>query len=651
MSNAFIAFGLFSYWAAFGRVEAAAIPSSLSSEENDLTRDVNDLPALFERHCIGKVHFLKYPKNGNCEQLSTLTGEADEEQISAKDLEASTFIRNVSCPQGCVRLTFRFPDDSSALSDFSRQQFILQRMKATPPPKLSNIPNCMICGRQEVRPSVSSLSLDTWQKRNFRIIGGDTAEPHSWPWQASLLMKGHHICGASVISKNAALTAAHCFPSRYGDFTLAVERHSLYTGGRVLKIMKIIIHEGFDVISQRNDIALILFEESIEFNERLQPICLPTEEVEDRKPCVATGWGVVVPTIFRDVCNDQYHYWQMVDKSMICAGYEEGGRDTCQGDSGGPLSCLNKNGEYELHGITSWGEGCASPKKPGVYTNVHMFIKWIKDNLWSHQLLSLDNRLSSHYRIIGGFEARPNSWPWQIALLFINRQICGGVLVSNDYVVTAAHCIEYKNLPSLYKVLIGQHNLHSSKENVVKVDRIWKYPGYGRPMQTSNDIAVLKLKEKLTFNQKVNSVCLAERDVADNTQCVVSGWGRTDELCVNLLHSVLGNDGSRLQQTVVPIINSGICNDGQHYNGAIDDSMICAGYENGGKDACQGDSGGPLVCPADDGRWILCGIVSWGYGCARPQKPGVYSRVSKFSKWIMKIIKGNRKNLMTERLF
>uniref|UniRef100_A0A183J8N8 Peptidase S1 domain-containing protein n=1 Tax=Soboliphyme baturini TaxID=241478 RepID=A0A183J8N8_9BILA len=89
-----------------------------------------------------------------------------------------------------------------------------------------------------------------------------------------------------------------------------------------------------------------------------------------------------------------------------------------------------------------------------------------------------------------------------------------------------------------------------------------------------------------------------------------------------------------LQQVTVPVIDVQLCNSSEYYHGNIDTSMLCAGYTEGGKDACQGDSGGPLICLNEGRLWELHGIVSWGYGCALPFRPGVYTRVAKYISWI-----------------
>jgi len=145
------------------------------------------------------------------------------------------------------------------------------------------------------------------------------------------------------------------------------------------------------------DIMLIKLAEDVEYNDFISPVCLPTsdEKAVEGTECYVTGWGtlssggyladelqqVMVPLLSMDTCTQRQWYTsnQLTD-NMICAGYEEGGKDSCQGDSGGPLVC-HKNGAWELTGVVSWGEGCAYEKKPGIYTNTVNFIEWIEETI------------------------------------------------------------------------------------------------------------------------------------------------------------------------------------------------------------------------------------------------------------------------------
>ena len=150
---------------------------------------------------------------------------------------------------------------------------------------------------------------------------------------------------------------------------------------------------------------------------------------------------------------------------------------------------------------------------------------------------------------------------------------------------------------------------------MVKVIRHERYDG----RTLKNDIALLKLEKPLEFNEFVQPAKLPHQEQETSGDCIVSGWGAT---------SYQGPLSDTLQKVDVPVIDDDECL-GYYAWYHIYDSNICAGYKEGGKDSCNGDSGGPLYC-----KGHLTGIVSWGYQCARPEYPGVYTQVSYFIDWI-----------------
>ncbi|NWW42849.1 OVCH2 protein, partial [Pedionomus torquatus] len=239
-----------------------------------------------------------------------------------------------------------------------------------------------------------------------RIIGGEEAVPYSWPWHVSVQISDEHICGGAVLAKEWVVTAAHCFNSRelYRDLWMVVTGlHDLteqeYKQKRSVK--QYIIHPRFNKTTMDSDIALLQLAEPLEFNHYVRPVCLPAKEetVQPSRVCVVTGWGphkedrvkgkklhqLEVPILVRDTCQSYYiNLPSKVTQRMICAGFPlEEGKDSCTGDSGGPLVCSSEDdsGFYTLHGITSWGLGCGRKSYPGVYTNVGVFVDWIKQSI------------------------------------------------------------------------------------------------------------------------------------------------------------------------------------------------------------------------------------------------------------------------------
>lgn len=236
--------------------------------------------------------------------------------------------------------------------------------------------------------------------------------------------------------------------------------------------------------------------------------------------------------------------------------------------------------------------------------------------------------------IVGGRDARPGSWPWQAQMFVFNSHYCGGTLVNNEWVVTAAHCVENPS-PSRYGLALGSFAKSTTDETQknVKVEKIISHPRYDS-RTIDYDIALMKLSEKVEFNDYISPACLADFNFPHDTMCYTTGWG-----------SVAGTGHSTiLKQAQVPIVGNTQCNAADYYGGQITDRMICAGYEKGGHDACQGDSGGPLVCSqgtGNDATWYLFGATSWGYGCAGAKKPGVYSSVPSMYQWLIDTMGSN----------
>ncbi|XP_055679999.1 serine protease filzig [Lutzomyia longipalpis] len=242
-------------------------------------------------------------------------------------------------------------------------------------------------------------------------------------------------------------------------------------------------------------------------------------------------------------------------------------------------------------------------------------------------------------RIVGGKSAHFGEFPWQVLvrestwLGLFTKNKCGGVLISNSYVITAAHC-QPGFLASLVAVF-GEYDISGeveSKRSVTKnVKRVIVHRQYDAAT-FENDLAILELESPIHYDTHIVPVCMPP-DNADFTgrMATVTGWGRL---------KYGGGVPSVLQEVHVPIIDNSVCQEmfqTAGHNKKILKSFLCAGYANGQKDSCEGDSGGPLVLQRPDGRWELAGTVSHGIKCAAPYLPGVYMRTTFYKPWLQSV--------------
>ncbi|XP_065223074.1 trypsin-1-like [Planococcus citri] len=250
--------------------------------------------------------------------------------------------------------------------------------------------------------------------RKKRIAGGTIAEENEFPWMAALKLtyrdRSTSFCGATIITKQHVLTAAHCVDGYTAGQPIeaALGRHyqkqRYERNEKIVGIKEIIRHPGFDFKSRsgNNDIAILKLNRTISFNiPQIQPACLPSSENEDYVDNFGTviGWGFTgdsisttngirkleVPIIPTNDCRINYSHRNAsfsVTDNMMCAGGIKG-QDTCMGDSGGPLQIdLDGLGTMKVVGIVSWGGGCSDePDYPTVYTRIDRYKHWIHDNI------------------------------------------------------------------------------------------------------------------------------------------------------------------------------------------------------------------------------------------------------------------------------
>lgn len=230
-------------------------------------------------------------------------------------------------------------------------------------------------------------------------------------------------------------------------------------------------------------------------------------------------------------------------------------------------------------------------------------------------------------RIVGGERTDINEHPWQVALnVRIDGAVylCGGSIIGERWVLTAAHCFKKSTAPADVQVKAGATN-YITGGVWSDVQKIVIHEGYDSNTH-EHDIALIKLKS--TPPGRVIPLIEPSIAVQAGQPLEVTGWGATSE----------GGDTSRvLLRATVPYADNAACNAPTAYDGRIKPGMLCAGYRDGGIDSCQGDSGGPLVWRTADGP-VLVAVVSWGEGCARKLAYGVYTRITSYTIWINNVV-------------
>ncbi len=232
-------------------------------------------------------------------------------------------------------------------------------------------------------------------------------------------------------------------------------------------------------------------------------------------------------------------------------------------------------------------------------------------------------------RIVGGYDAAPENWSSAAALMKGDIQVCGGSLITPSWVLTAAHCFDFGDLET---VVLGSVDLDDTdRSQRIEIDNVIIHPDYVVPTLSDNDIALVHLKVPST-QKPAFLITTTSMDIIDPAELMtVIGWG--------LLSEDDPETTKILQEVDVEFISRDVCNsDGWYGNSSAPRSIttneFCAGFDQGGKDSCGGDSGGPIFIAGPSDVVVQTGIVSWGDGCAREKRPGVYTRVANYISWI-----------------
>ena len=233
-------------------------------------------------------------------------------------------------------------------------------------------------------------------------------------------------------------------------------------------------------------------------------------------------------------------------------------------------------------------------------------------------------------KIVGGTLVDPAQSP-ATHIVNIAGQ-CAGSVIASKWILTAAHCA-----PIFGKfVTAGSVDLKSKERFKLEIKKGHIHPEYNEKTYT-HDIALIELKYPIHFeNMGITPIELLTPElekeglILPGAVGTLMGWGATREG---------GKFSNLLLKVEVPIITHEMANMPNAYNGKVDETMLPTGFESGGKDSCQGDSGGPLTVMGPEGKTILAGVISWGWGCAKPRYFGVSSNVARSYDWIEKMVK------------